>query len=124
MASALWRAGLSSRRFAIDSSCHLNRAIPIPFCRQNIFSLRSSSSTQTFHHLDVSTTPHVPFSPPVPRHNLGVNNHVPSVPHVTSAVVEGRDGAKKRERKQKYLDSLMEKAGELSLKCELRMVLV
>lgn len=71
-----------------------------------------------YHHLDVSSTPHVPFAPPVPRHSLESNAHVPIVPHVTSAVVDGgKAGAKKRKRKQKYLDSLMEKAGELSLKC-------
>ena len=124
MASAIWRAGLPNRASAADISTQLRRAVlpshllsrPLPI------SCRSSSSAQTFHHLDVSSTPHVPFAPPVPRHSVAPNAHVPIIPHVTSAVVEGsKDGAKKRERKQKYLDSLMEKAGELSLKCEWRL---
>jgi len=59
-----------------------------------------------------SNTPFVPPPPKVPAVSAASDGI--SVP----ASAEGsKDGAKKKEKKQRYLDSLMEKAGELSLKC-------
>jgi magnesium transporter len=49
-------------------------------------------------------------------------SNVPIVPHIGTPPEgpgAGKEaGSKKEKRKQKYLDSLMDKAGELSLKCE------
>lgn len=65
-------------------------------------------------HIEVESN--TPFVPPPPKINVGTTGEA----GVTPASGEGvKDGAKKKEKKQRYLDSLMEKAGELSLKCKL-----
>ena len=96
----------------------------LPTARRTFLTKRSASNSfwaPSYPHDHPSSVSQVPFIPPVPRkgQSSSAMSAVPVLPHVTYAIIEGSDqGARKRERKQKYLDSLMDKAGELSLRCK------
>jgi hypothetical protein len=90
------------------------------WCQRRTFLTRRSTSfwTQSFPPQTVSSgnsaafVPSVPPSPSSPPHE-GARAESSRQGHERAAV----DG-KRKERKQRYLDSLMEKAGDLSLRCE------
>lgn len=84
-------------------------------CRSSISKRAASTSfwSHSFPHggEDATFVPYVPNVPAVPPVHPQI---VPS----SSPVGQLMDlGAKKREKKQRYLDNLMDKAGELSLRC-------
>jgi hypothetical protein len=90
------------------------------WCQRRAFLTRRSTSfwTQSFPPQIVasgSTASFVPSVPPSPSSPAleGARAESSRHGHERSAV----DG-KRKERKQRYLDSLMEKAGDLSLRCE------
>lgn len=93
--------------------------------RRTFLTRRSTSFwTQSFPPQIVSSSnsaafvPSVPPSPSSPAHE-GARAESSRHGHERAAV----DG-KRKERKQRYLDSLMEKAGDLSLRCEWAIVLL
>jgi hypothetical protein len=130
MAHVLHNTPHLSRR-ATTQSTHLP---PWTHCRSSLsarFSSTNSFWSQSYPPSRPESSPNVPSVPFIshpPRPQVGNVSNVPIIPHVTSAIAEraeaeanetGREpGSRKRERKQRYLDSLMDKAGELSLKCE------
>jgi hypothetical protein len=98
----------SSRR---STSLHLAR-LPCRQCRSLDLTTRSTSFwAPSFppNHDTIATQ--VPFVPPIPsaRPSTSINPDTPGLP--------GDDGRKK-ERKERLLASLMDKAGELRLRCE------
>ncbi len=94
-------------------------ALPHQCTRRYFIPRRSASSTfwtQNFPHVADSSsstnyTLYVPTVLPVAQ-----GTAVPASPLLSQSTDHG---AKKREKKQRYLDNLMDKAGELSLRCTL-----
>ncbi|KAK8869654.1 hypothetical protein IAR55_000222 [Kwoniella newhampshirensis] len=79
-----------------------------PTCQcRSFFSRRSTSFWATSYPPDESNIPQVPYTPPPP-----------DVPSSSATNVPQSDGQTK-DRKQRYLDSLMDKAGELTLRCSI-----
>lgn len=96
---------------------------PCNYCQSRALQSRRTTSFWS-HSYRPESVPQVPFIPPIPSLPQSISNtRQPGVPllidHGEAGVEmeEGEDG-KKRERKERYLDSLMDKAGDLSLRCE------
>ena len=87
---------------SLSCGCHLNHK-------------RSASFWTPSFPSDSNTSLQVPYLPSIPA--VPGTSVLPSVPS-PHLVAQAPDQAKKRERKQRYLDNLMDKAGELSLRCE------
>lgn len=108
------------------------RSSPCSHCQTRTFLTRRSTSFWS-HSYSPEPVPQVPFIPPIPSIPAHASSsRRPGVPilidHGEAGVeIEGRpipgaaDDGRKKERKERYLDSLMDKAGELSLRCKLEM---
>ncbi|WRT67295.1 uncharacterized protein IL334_004263 [Kwoniella shivajii] len=80
--------------------------------RRGLFTRRSTSFWT--HSYPSSDIPQVPYTPPSPyqdHHNQDQQGHSNNEHQSNSDIGQRKD------RKQRYLDSLMDKAGELSLRC-------
>lgn len=77
-----------------------------PSTRRSLFTRRSTSFWAQSYPDNQASTSQIPYAPPSPT------------PRGASASPPPEEGRKK-EKKQRYLDSLMDKAGELNLRCEL-----
>jgi magnesium transporter len=90
-------------------------------CRTFLTKRSKSFWSPSYPPPDHAESPQVPFTPPRPSSDhfpiVAAGPDAKSAPHILYADSE-EPMTKTRDRKQRYLDSLMDRAGELSLRCE------
>ncbi|WVR05459.1 hypothetical protein IAU60_002475 [Kwoniella sp. DSM 27419] len=98
-------AGTSGiRRLTLSPIAPLISCVACPCSRRALSTRRFTSFwTQSYPHTETSQVPYIPPAP----------SNVPMLPGPHS------DGKRDTKQKQRYLDSLMDKAGELSLRCSI-----
>ena len=88
---------------------------PPPPVARRTFLTRRSTSFYTHSYPPVTYSAEIPYVPPTPEASSS-NSPGDAVSTEAEQPIEG----KRKERKERYLESLMDKAGELSLRCEWR----
>lgn len=87
---------------------------PPPQCRS--FLTRRSTSFYSHSYPPVTYSAEIPYVPPVPPGPESSSSSASAGTQGSSS--DQPAGGKRKERKERYLESLMDKAGELSLRCE------